>query len=468
MRIKTAWFILIGALVVALPVRIYQMLFLVDPATGFFTDQNIVAICLAIFMIIVSAVIMFMCFYDKNAPKRFEPIKSIPAMIAAAASGIGIIVHSISALLIDNGAHDSLSQDAANAVTTLEGGQAYLNVIMAFVGVAAGIVILIAAFNFATGKNVFRSIPVVAIIPLLWFCINLITLFTNYTNVTYMTENMMDMFSIILVTFFLLSQGKMFARVNPVKTGKRIYAFGLPTILYGFVSALPNFVLQAMNLPHTSSLKMTLNIVIFLVAVYALVFLLIYPKIPNYREEMEDDEEDEDEQPQEHVQPRVEELPMKEEIEEATPVVRQKEHPTLNDMELEADEEEDEPLVFEDDGREIPYLIHREPVFRLEKKERKKKRKKKKRRSIFYFIPFIKKRVDKKEAEAKRPAWTPAPREESAKKLENDWILDFYGYERRPKDTTNIQSDAPYIPKVVDVEQENMTQTDANKDEIDQ
>ncbi|MFQ9439970.1 MAG: hypothetical protein ACLR13_01895 [Acutalibacteraceae bacterium] len=40
-------------------------------------------------------------------------------------------------------------------MNALEGGQAYLNVIMAFVGVAAGIVILIAAFNFATGKNVF-------------------------------------------------------------------------------------------------------------------------------------------------------------------------------------------------------------------------------------------------------------------------------------------------------------------------
>ena len=465
MKIKTAWFILIGALVVALPVRIYQMLFLVDPETGFFTDQNIVAICLAVFMVIVSAIIMFMCFYDKNAPKRFEPIKNIPAMIAAAASGIGIIVHSISALLIDNRAHSSLSQDAANAVNALEGGQAYLNVIMAFVGVAAGIVILIAAFNFATGKNVFRSIPVVAIIPPLWFCINLITLFTNYTNVTYMTENMMDMFSMILVTFFLLSQGKMFARVNPVKSGKRIYAFGLPTILYGFVSALPSFVLQAMDLPHTSSFKMTLNIAIFLIAVYALVFLLIYPKIPNYREEIE--EEDEEDEQQEDAQPLVEELPIQEEVKEEVPVVQQEEHLILNDMELETEEEEDEPLVFEDDGREIPYLINREPVFHLEKKERKKKRKKKKKRSIFYFIPFVKKRVDKKEAEAKRPAWTPAPREESTKKLENDWILDFYGYERRPKDNMDIPSDEPYIPKVVDVEHEKTTETDANKEKID-
>lgn len=120
-----------------------------------------------------------------------------------------------------------------------------------------------------------------------------------------------------------------------------------------------------------------------------------------------EEEEEEDEQPAEDVQPLAQELPVQEEVKEEMPVVQQEKRPTLNDMELEADEEEDEPLVFEDDGREIPYLINREPVFRLEKKERKKKRKKKKRRSIFYFIPFDKKRVDKKEAEAKRPAWTP-------------------------------------------------------------
>ena len=91
---------------------------------------------------------------------------------------------------------------------------------MAFVGVAAGIVILIAAFNFRQREKCipFYSCGLRLSAPL-WFCINLITLFTNYTNVTYMTENMMDMFSMILVTFFLLSQGKMFARVNPVKSG---------------------------------------------------------------------------------------------------------------------------------------------------------------------------------------------------------------------------------------------------------
>ena len=57
---------------------------------------------------------------------------------------------------------------------------------------------------------------------------------------------------------------------------------------------------------------MTLNIAIFLIAVYALVFLLIYPKIPNYREEIE--EEDEEDEQQEDAQPLVEELPIQEEV----------------------------------------------------------------------------------------------------------------------------------------------------------
>ncbi|MEI3552806.1 MAG: hypothetical protein V8Q17_09760 [Acutalibacteraceae bacterium] len=90
------------------------------------------------------------------------------------------------------------------------------------------------------------------------------------------------------------------------------------------------------------------------------------------------------------MQPLAQELPVQEEVKEEMPVVQQEERPTLNDMELEADEEEDEPLVFEDDGREIPYLINREPVFRLEKKERKKKRKKKEKKH-FLFHSFCKK-----------------------------------------------------------------------------
>ena len=75
LKIKTAWFILIGCIGCETFLFIYQMLFLVDPETGFFTDQNIVAICLAVFMVIVSAIIMFMCFYDKMPQKDLNQSK---------------------------------------------------------------------------------------------------------------------------------------------------------------------------------------------------------------------------------------------------------------------------------------------------------------------------------------------------------------------------------------------------------
>lgn len=444
MNIKIAWFVCFGALIVALPVRVYQMLFLVDDKTGFFTDHNVIAICLAIFMVVISAIIIFMCLYDKNAPKRFEPIRNIPAALTAAIGGASMIVHSVLALLMDNG--------GGNSVSIMESGQAYLNVIMAFIGVSSGIIILLSAFNFAVGKNIFRAIPVVGVIPPLWFCINLIILFTNYTNVTYVTENILDMFSIIFITFFLMAQGKMFAMVSPVKAGKRIYAFGLPGILYAFVSALPSFVLEALDMTNTSSLKMTLNITLFLLAIYALVFLLIYPKIPNYREEyvQEDKEIPEDEFIETEMtgqEPLPEEGVQHQEFSqassEASPFI-------LGEGEGTNGEAENQFLDPENDGRQIPYIINREPVFKLEKKEFKKEKKKKKR-SVFYFIPVVKQYIDKKEAEEKRPAWTPVPRAENQPlKLENNWILDMYGYERRPKGSEVSKADEPYFPKVID------------------
>ncbi|MFR1213551.1 MAG: hypothetical protein ACLSCV_01120 [Acutalibacteraceae bacterium] len=186
-----------------------------------------------------------------------------------------------------------------------------------------------------------------------------------------------------------------------------------------------------------------------------MVFLLIYPKIPNYREEMEEEDE-EDEQLAEDVQPLIEELPVQEEVKKE-PIVQQEKRPTLNDMELEADEEEDEPLTFEDDGREIPYLINREPVFVWKKRTQKRKKEKEKREEVFFISFLLAKRIDKKEAE-QNVRLGHLLRGGIHKKLENDWILDFYGYERRPKDNMNIQSDRPYIPKVVDVEQKNTTE----------
>ncbi len=449
MKIKTAWFICIGALIVALPVRVYQMLFLVNSTTGFFTDQNVIAIFLAIIMVVVSSIIMFMCFYDKNAPKQFKFIKNIPAAIAAALGGSSMIAHSVYSLLIDNGQLGrSLSENAADTAVMLESGQAYLNVIMAFVGLVSGIIILLGAFGFVIGKDVFRFIPVVAIFPPLWFCVNLIMLFTNYTNVTHMTENIMDMFSMIFITLFLLSQGKMFAKVNMVQSGKRIYAFGLPAILYGFVSALPSFILQACDMSHTSSLKMTLNLAIFLLAVYALVYLLVYPKIPNYREELQE------ETATSRRKVDGEELPIRQASVQQVDALYQKPYANQSaaqgavgesELNFETENGNVEPV---ENGEEIPYLINRDSVFKMEKKKRKKK---KKNRSVFYYLPIVKQYIDKKEAQEKRPAWIPASKEkDSAVKLENDWLLDMYGYERRTKESQDFKEDEPYFPRVVD------------------
>ena len=52
MKRKYAWLVSLIALVIALPVRIYQQLMLVDETTGFFTDHNVTAVVISVLLAI--------------------------------------------------------------------------------------------------------------------------------------------------------------------------------------------------------------------------------------------------------------------------------------------------------------------------------------------------------------------------------------------------------------------------------
>ena len=60
--------------------------------------------------------------------------------------------------------------------------------------------------------------PLIALLPAVWGCICLVLLFISYTAVVNVSENVYDMFSVVLLLLFLFAQAKLFAGVDSVKT----------------------------------------------------------------------------------------------------------------------------------------------------------------------------------------------------------------------------------------------------------
>jgi len=263
MKIKNAWIVFAVTLLIALPTRIYQVLFLVEPDTGFYTDGNtttvIISACLAVGLLLM----MVICTMDKQK-RAYSPIRSIPAAVIGTLTGLGIIFQ--------------------YAISLLAGGEKQNqipSVILSAFGILAGAVLILTAYNFATGQNTFVKFPLLSLIPSLWGCVCLITLFITYVSVVNISENIYDTFTVIFLLLFLFAQAKMLAGIETEKSTKRIYVFGLPAVLMALLTGIPSAVLLFSGASRTSAFPVGLHLVNILMAFYIIAFLAAVSHLPD-------------------------------------------------------------------------------------------------------------------------------------------------------------------------------------------
>jgi len=263
MKIKNAWIVFAVTLLIALPTRIYQVLFLVEPDTGFYTDGNtttvIISACLAVGLLLM----MVICTMDKQK-QAYSSIHSIPAAVIGTLTGLGIIFQ--------------------YAISLLAGGEKQNqipSVILSAFGILAGAVLILTAYNFATGQNTFVKFPLLSLIPSLWGCVCLITLFITYVSVVNISENIYDTFTVIFLLLFLFAQAKMLAGIETEKSTKRIYVFGLPAVLMALLTGIPSAVLLFSGTSRTSSFPVGLHLVNILMAFYIIAFLAAVSHLPD-------------------------------------------------------------------------------------------------------------------------------------------------------------------------------------------
>lgn len=426
-NLKRSWLLFFGALFVTVPLRVCELAFFVDYENGF-SDSPAIAVSLLGFLAAVSAIIIFMCLRDKNAPKRYPAMKNIPAGATCGLAGVITLIHSV--LMIVNFSKPRQGmEDLAVPVS-----QMYVNIILGFVGVLAGAVWIVEAAGYFREKNVFRGMPAFALIPPLWLCFNLAAMIIN-TIYADQIENIFDMVTVMLMLVFVFTRAKLFAGVRFRSTGKRLYAFGLPAILFACLTAVPNAVIQALGKAPVSGISLTFSLVLSALALYGAIHLWVLQKVPDIS--VEEEPEPEEEVPQ-----------------------------TAPAPESESTEEEPEP---QPEPQEIPAEGYAEgtlidipktpAIYKFREPKRKKKKKKKGplfKRMLAFCRKIFRAPPSEEELAEQQPApWQPSHLDGPAdKQLEQDWFLDYYGFERKDGQA--------YVPKVCDVPDEDAGQEPQN------
>ena len=258
MKMKYMWILFAVAFFIIVPFHVYQVIFLGETNTGIFVAGGgyTMALLLAIFAVFVLLLII-MSAGCKNAPKQHVIQKNIFA---------GVFALAVSALLFLDSTHDLVEY-----VTSSNETQTF---IMAGASALAAIAFIFLAVSSFSGKNLFRSAPLIALFTTVWGCIRLVVTFLRYTNIVSNGESMLHIISIIFILLFLFSQAKLLAGVENDKTVKHTFVLGMCAIVGIAVFYIPSLLKDVFNgesfvlldqLPCATDLLLLLYVFSFLI-----------------------------------------------------------------------------------------------------------------------------------------------------------------------------------------------------------
>lgn len=418
MKKKYLWITFAAALFISVPLRVYQLLFLMDEQ-GFYTDGDVTSWILLAVLAVSSAILIGGSLSSPHLPKRFSQEKNYFRGAVQIALGVAAIVYSLLEITRLGGGGGSLA-----------GALLYVAIILAFFGVGAGVVWVVYGVSCLIGKNLIRLLPLAGILPPLWMSIMLFTNAVQFSGSTVTLNNMeaiYDTLTLILMTLFVFNQSKMVAGAQGKKCGKRVYGYGLSMVLFGITSALPYFLSLITGGHNAGSYGLLMSLVIALLCLSAILFLVVLPKGKDaYEEELV-------EEPVEPEQP-----------------------------------EPSKPAKTAEAGKES------EPGVKQEKKEKPKPEGTRFQRAILAILKAFevigKGLVSFREKlsglifRRKRNMipWTPGELTEKAtRRMDETWRLDFYGFE--PKDDS-----VPYKPKFYDLTEEEIEKQQSRRQEVEQ
>ncbi len=255
MKKKSSWIVLAATLLITVPARLYQMFFLMDKETGFYTDGGLTTGIVSFVLLVGTVVLIVLGRTDGEAPEAYRPIRSRFAAVSGVLAGLGLLLEGL--------------------VSMVSGGKEnfVMFLILSLVGMVTGVVLIFTAYDFSTGSNRFTKYPLLALAPPIWGCTALVTLFISYVAVANVTENIFNTFTVAFLLLFLFSQAKMIAGVEEKKSGRMVSIFGLPAILFCLVTGIPGTAGALAGLREVGFFPVGLHFVDVLMAFYLTAFL---------------------------------------------------------------------------------------------------------------------------------------------------------------------------------------------------
>lgn len=226
-------------LIVSIPVRMYQLFAVIEPATGFYKKIGPTVYIMYALAIVTIIAAYGVSTFAKNIPASKSPFRKDKFLAVTSllfAAGIVLdVVFAASDFIINA---RNFTAVGLSLLGTADSGQIPL-LVEAVIGIFAAIYLMVFGISYIDGRTTYSQYKFLAITPFFWAMAKLVLRFLVKISYINVEDLMLELFGIAFMMMFLMSFARISAGLSNKKAMRSLFATGV-------ISA---FFLGAANIP---------------------------------------------------------------------------------------------------------------------------------------------------------------------------------------------------------------------------
>ncbi len=228
------------AAVIALPLRIFQFFTVLEGGTGFYSENNWSVYLL--YFVIAAAIlsVLILGFMKRNKLEySLESTKRPGLACISLITACGFILDAYNSFITSIMSEDptvNVQSSTANPAGIIFTGQAIFAVVSA-------LYFIILSLTYFSGKTNESRIRLLALSPVIWGIIRIVTKFMRTISYIRVSELMFEMMMIAFTVMFFMLFAQVNTGIGSQKSEWKIVAYGLPAVLMALLCFVPRLVL---------------------------------------------------------------------------------------------------------------------------------------------------------------------------------------------------------------------------------
>ncbi len=226
-----------------LPLRVYQVGYLIEPETGFFshfsfTIPTFYCILGALCLVFIAGSFLS----SKCSAVSYPQGKCIPLGVASVLAAVSIVYDAVSQAMNFYEVYTSYSPYNASGATLLSyltKNGATPQIFAALFGVLAAFYMWLVANSFFDGKTKITDYKILAVTPLAWNICRIIHRFVRKISFVNVSDLLLELFMLVFMMLFFLAFAQVASNVSAKEVKWRLFGFGLPAAAVALVCSVP-------------------------------------------------------------------------------------------------------------------------------------------------------------------------------------------------------------------------------------